>query len=269
MLVRWLILSAIACALSIAACACQFDSSPLRSTIACGAASGTACDSTGATPASAPGMRLDAAMPPVPAAVGMQPRAAATPPPPAPFDAGAAPPPATKDAGTKKPPPHDPRADTDADPAPALDASASDSASGDAAMVADAAEPGSAFTPCSANTDCATGSYCTVDPNAGSPAGSHGYCTTACGASGWPGAGNPGGWTGAAGSPADPGNAGITCVQPSSGAVTASCQFPGLCLLDACDAKTCPDGLACVQTPVPSQSGQVVWVSACQVKPAP
>jgi hypothetical protein len=76
-----------------------------------------------------------------------------------------------------------------------------------------------------------------------------------------------GGWTGGGGGA---GGTGVTCPQPKSGSVTASCQVSGTCMLDDCDGKKCPDGLTCVQTSVPSVSGQVVLSSACQGEaPAP
>jgi hypothetical protein len=161
----------------------------------------------------------------------------------------------------------------DADAAVAMPSDASASRGPSDAAPADAARPnttkrGAAFDPCAANSECASG-LCTAEPSTGASASTHGYCTTGCGANGWTAGGAGGGWTGTGGS-GDPVTDPIACPQPSSGSVTASCQYPGLCLLDACDAtKSCPDGLDCVQAQTSSQYGQVVWVSACQVKAAP
>jgi hypothetical protein len=263
--------SLLACALSLGASACQFETSPFPYATACGAASGVPCTTMNAAASTDASTATDfgpgPAQPQMPAA--MQPSTPTAAPGQAQsHDAGAMPA-VHHDAGVQMPPPaHDVN-----DAAAPSDAGASPSPR-DAAPVDDASHPdttkrGAAFDSCAANSECASG-LCTVEPSTGASAGTHGYCTMGCGPNGWT-AGGGGGWTGTGGSGdavTDP----IACAQPSSGSVTASCQYPGLCLLDACDtSKTCPDGLECVQTQTPtaSQDGQVVWVSACQVKAAP
>jgi hypothetical protein len=174
------------------------------------------------------------------------------------------------DAGVQQTPPTH---DTNDAATPPSDAGTrpihSDAALNDAAPP-DTTKRGAAFDPCASNSECASG-LCTAEPSTGASTSTHGYCTMGCGPNGWTAGGSGGGWTGTGGS-GDPAADPIACAQPSSGSVTASCQYPGLCLLDACDTgKTCPDGLDCVQTQTPtaSPSGQVVWVSACQVKATP
>jgi hypothetical protein len=74
-----------------------------------------------------------------------------------------------------------------------------------------------------------------------------GYCTTTCMSNG----------------------TAIVCVQPSSGHVAASCQFNGLCMLGSCEQADCPSTMSCVQTPIPTTSGQTVYLSECRTRPNP
>jgi hypothetical protein len=264
--------SALACVLSFGASACQFETSPLSSqAAACGLASGLQCTTMNAASSSDAGTPLDfGPQPPqmtAPAQTpsAMQPNA----PPQAPGqsqsqDAGAKPQPAAHDAGAQPPPEQDA---SDAAVMPSDAGMSTDGAAPADASPPDTTQRGAVYAPCSANAECASG-LCTVDPSSGAPAGSRGYCTTACGTNGWQ---NGNGWTGTGGS-GDPGSDPIACAQPSSGSVSASCRFPGVCLLDACDTgRDCPDGLECAQTQTPTASpdGMVVWVSACQGGAAP
>jgi hypothetical protein len=142
--------------------------------------------------------------------------------------------------------------DLDAGAGDARDAtqSARDAAESGSDSAAQRPSAGTAFSACSSDSQCTGGLVCTVNPawsGAGFPVGSPGYCTAACGANG----------------------TGSGCSQPTSGGVVASCQLNGLCMLGSCAQADCPSAMSCVQTPIPTTSSQVAYLSECRPPVSP
>lgn len=110
--------------------------------------------------------------------------------------------------------------------------------------------PGTSFSPCTSDSQCSGGLVCTANPiwsGSGFQAAGTGYCTSACRTNGTE----------------------IVCSQPASGEVVASCQLNGLCMLGSCAQAACPTSMSCVQTPIPTASGQVAYLSECSPLPNP